>query len=174
MANTIHADRVIPSFRLYDTCDIEVSNLIHDLNPKKSNRTVDTPTNLIKCANYVIAPILSNIFTYCMSQGGYPDQLKSHMLFLFIKRRARKMIALPTDQSVFWETLIEFLKKLSIKDCTTFLINSMFSISISMGFEKNILLPWPFMIFWNQSSLITTRIKFRVLCISIYPKHSIL
>ena len=64
--NIIHSKRVGPSFRLFDTSDVEVSNLIHDLNPRKSNCVVDAPTNLIKCANYVVSPIPSRIFNYCV------------------------------------------------------------------------------------------------------------
>ena len=64
--NTILSDRVGLSFRLFNTSVVEVSNLINDLNPKKSNRIVDAPTNLIKTANYVISPILSVIFNYCI------------------------------------------------------------------------------------------------------------
>ena len=90
LANTIHANRVGPSFRLFDTCDVEVSNLINGLNPKKSNRTVDAPTNLIKCPNYVIAPILSNIFNYCMSKGCYPDQLKIAHVIPIYKKKGKK------------------------------------------------------------------------------------
>ena len=84
--NTIHAGRVGPSFCLFDTSVVEVSNLINDLNPKKSNGIVDAPTNLIKSANYVIAPILSDIFNYCMSNGCYPDHLKiAHVILIYKK-----------------------------------------------------------------------------------------
>ena len=33
--NKIHAERVGPSFRLFNTSVVEVSNLVNDLNPKK-------------------------------------------------------------------------------------------------------------------------------------------
>ena len=79
-----------PSFQLYNTSDIEVSNLIQDLNPRKSNRMTDAPTNLIKCANYVISPILCDVFNYCMSKGCYPDQLKIAHVIPIYKKKGKK------------------------------------------------------------------------------------
>ena len=88
--NTILSDRVGPSFRLFNTSVVEVSNLINDLNHKKSNCIVDAPTNLIKTANYVIAPILSDIFNYCMTNGCYPDQLKIAHVIPIYKKKGKK------------------------------------------------------------------------------------
>ena len=102
--NTIHSDRVIPSFFLFNTYPTKVANLINKLNPKKSNRTIDAPTNLIKCANHVISPILSNIFNYCMSLGCYPDQLKIAHVIPIYKKKVKKTNVHHIGQSVFWET----------------------------------------------------------------------
>ena len=88
--NVIHAEQVGPSFQLYNTSDIEVSNLIQDLNPRKSNRMADAPTNLLKCANYVISPILCDVFNYCMSKGCYPDQLKILYVIPIYKKKGNK------------------------------------------------------------------------------------
>ena len=61
---------------------------------KKSNRIVDAPTNLIKTANYVIAPILSDIFNYCMTNGCYPDQLKiAHVIPIYKKKGKKNAVA---------------------------------------------------------------------------------
>ena len=51
---------------------------------------VDAPTNIIKCANNLIAPVLSTIFNYCMRKGCYPDQLKVAHVIPIYKKKGKK------------------------------------------------------------------------------------
>ena len=54
----------------------EISQLIENLNNKKTVRSNDVETRFIKYSKSIISPIISDLFNLCVNKGVFPNCLK--------------------------------------------------------------------------------------------------
>ena len=59
---------------LNNCTDTEIENIISEL---KNNKSSDIPIKVIKSTKEIIAPVLSNLFNSCMTDGYFPNELKT-------------------------------------------------------------------------------------------------
>ncbi|KAB0801959.1 hypothetical protein PPYR_04145 [Photinus pyralis] len=65
------------TFFFYPSTSSEVYNIIHSLKNKKSTGIDEIPNELLKACSNVISPVLSGIINHCVTQGCFPDKLKT-------------------------------------------------------------------------------------------------
>lgn len=66
----------VNSFFLQPITEVEVISLLRELNSSKSTGSNEIPIKYLKLATTIIAPILTDLFNYCIKSGEYPDILK--------------------------------------------------------------------------------------------------
>ena len=80
------------SLFLTPSCSQEVFNMVKKLKTKKARRINDVETVFFKYANLVISKYLIDMFNVCLSEGTYPDLLKSAEVVPIFKKGERNKI----------------------------------------------------------------------------------
>ena len=79
--SSIDNDKIKPSLQnsifLQPSTSQEVTTVIHSLKENKAKRVFDVDTKFIKLSNNVISPIISKLFNACLTQGEFPNCLKT-------------------------------------------------------------------------------------------------
>lgn len=124
------------SFFLKNITTYEVQSYISQINPNKANKSDCIPSIIIKNCSAILAPALTKLFNRCISEGVFPQKLKSAEVHPIFKKGNKQLITNYRPISIL-SPFSKLLERHIHTELTKFVTKHKILHQFQFGFRKN-------------------------------------